>query len=401
MRCTKVTLLIMATGILISWYVSGDFAYTRCLWCWTVYFVIVSLLVDRARRKLANSLNTSDNLPRNGAPNRRPGNRVPPPSRPPITNSGKTNAPKPTPQPRPIPVPPNRHSNTGVRKTGITHQAATKPTTPPQQPVAKQTNLDKSSAAYPQDNDIEFFADKHVYLYKGAIQLTPVGKIIDLFFKPFDSEKWSQIKASQNGISQQAQLEIWDNKGEKSRQVGTFLHLQIQRYLTQHAAPELLYNYTYNGKELRVAETIDISTEWGFFLDFLAKENVIPFRCEWHVCDPALRIAGTIDLLCRNGNSFDLYDWKRSDKISKYDTAWNYGINGLGSVPDTKYYHYCLQQNLYKYILEKNYGVKIGKMYLVVLHPTEYSYRKIPVPEMAKEVNIIIDYMTTKHKRSR
>ncbi len=389
----------MATGILISWYVSGDFAYTQFLWYCTVYFVIVSLLVDRARRKLADSLNTSNNFPRNRTPNHRLGNRVPPPSIPDIPNPSNTNAQKPTPPPRPIPVPPNRNSNTGVGETGTTHQAVTKPTRPPQLPVTKQVNLDKSSVSYPQDNDIEFFADKHVYLYKGTIRLTPVSKIIDLFFRPFDSEKWSQIKASQNGISQQAQLEIWDNKGEKSRQVGTFLHLQIQRYLTQHAVPKLQYYYSYHGKELSVAETIDISTEWGFFLDFLAKENVIPFRCEWHVCDPALQIAGTIDLVCRNGNSFDLYDWKRSDKISKYDKVWDYGINGLSSVPDTKYYRYCLQQNLYKYILEKNYGVKIGKMYLIVLHPTEHSYRKVPVPEMTKEVKVIIDYLTTKFVR--
>ena len=124
-------MLIMATGILTSWYLSGDFAYTRCLWYWTVYFVIVSLLVDRARRKLTNSLNTSNNLPKYRTQNHRQVNSVSPPSRPNIPIPPKTNAQKPTPPPRPVPVPPNRHSNTGVGETNATNQATPNATPAP------------------------------------------------------------------------------------------------------------------------------------------------------------------------------------------------------------------------------------------------------------------------------
>ena len=97
-----------------------------------------------------------------------------------------------------------------------------------------------------------------------------------------------------------------------------------------------------------------------------------------------------------NDSEFDLYDWKRSDKIDRNATIWNYGINGLESVPDTRYYHYCLQLNMYKYILEKNYNIAINKMYLVVLHPVYNTYQKIEVPTMANAINSIVKYYKTK-----
>ena len=53
--------------------------------------------------------------------------------------------------------------------------------------------------------------------------------------------------------------------------------------------------------------------------------------------------------------------------------------------------HYCLQQNLYRYMLEKNYGLNVSRMNLVVLHPDYDDFRIVPIKRMDKEVNIIIN----------
>jgi len=55
--------------------------------------------------------------------------------------------------------------------------------------------------------------------------------------------------------------------------------------------------------------------------------------------------------------------------------------------------HYAIQQNLYRYILEKNYGIIINNMSIVVLHPIYNDYRKYDIPRMDKEVQIIINYL--------
>lgn len=264
----------------------------------------------------------------------------------------------------------------------------------PQLRAQNQNNIDNTKLSFVQDKDIEFFAKEHIYVYKKFIQLKAVSDVISMFFRKFDSIGWSRKKALENGISQRCQLEQWDCKGAESREVGTYLHEQIHKHFIRET-PDFTYHFQYNGEEVHVDKIVDISTEYTYFKKFLNEENIIPFRTEWQIFDPVLRIAGTIDFLSRNDSEFDLYDWKRSDKIDRNATVWNYGINGLESVPDTRYYHYCLQLNMYKYILEKNYNIAINKMYLVVLHPVYNTYQKIEVPTMTNVVNSIIGYYQT------
>jgi hypothetical protein len=42
-------------------------------------------------------------------------------------------------------------------------------------------------------------------------------------------------------------------------------------------------------------------------------------------------------------------------------------------------------------MLEKNYGIKVSRMNLVVLHPELPMYRVVPVPQMEREINIILN----------
>ena len=151
----------------------------------------------------------------------------------------------------------------------------------------------------------------------------------------------------------------------------------------------------YNGKYLQLNKRVDISKEWSFFKAFDAATDYQSFRTEWCIYDKEARMAGTVDLICsRPDGTYELYDWKRSNKVDpKEKSQWSSGINGLEHLTDTSYSHYCLQQNLYRYMLEKNYGINISRMNLVVLHPDFSTYKVVPVPVMEKEVNIIVEYI--------
>jgi CRISPR/Cas system-associated exonuclease Cas4 (RecB family) len=99
--------------------------------------------------------------------------------------------------------------------------------------------------------------------------------------------------------------------------------------------------------------------------------EIEPYRTEWKVYDDDFKLSGTIDMIFRNKNDhsvFYLYDWKRSKKQSDKDS-----------------YRYVAQLNLYKFILERNYGIKIDKMYLVYFHPSNIKYRIAYVAE--KKIN--------------
>ncbi len=60
------------------------------------------------------------------------------------------------------------------------------------------------------------------------------------------------------------------------------------------------------------------------------------------------------------------------------------------SLPDTSFYHYCIQQNLYRYMLETHYGLHVRAMNLVVLCPDYPTYYVVPVPRMEEVISQVI-----------
>lgn len=246
------------------------------------------------------------------------------------------------------------------------------------------------------DVHIQFYPQEHIYLYDGQEQFIPVSSVISCFFKPFDSYYWSEYKANQRNISQGQILEEWDSKGACSRDVGTFMHQQIENYY-KGLPYQQEFSFKYDGKYVHIEEQISLELEYMQFIEFLENHKFKPFRTEWAIYDDELKIAGTIDMIHKRGDVFDIYDWKRSHRIvdfwGKPIAVNNYGEKGLGElnqIEDTPYWHYCIQQNLYRYILERNYDIIIEKMYLVVFCDDTNEYRKLEVPRMDEVIISIV-----------
>ena len=248
------------------------------------------------------------------------------------------------------------------------------------------------------DKYIQFLPKEHIYIYKGHKQLTPVSNVISCHFEPFNAFYWSKIKADQRNVPQGQILEEWDVNGTRSREVGTFMHLQIGNYYAGLSYQQT-YRFDYKGKYVKIVnELISLTDEYSKFMEFIRYHTFKPFRTEWTVYDTELGIAGTIDMIHKIGrDTFDIYDWKRSDRI--VDSMGNpitihpYGQKGLGAlchVDDTPYWHYCIQQNLYRHILEKNYGIKIGNMYLIIFSQNRNAYTKLRVPMMDETITAIV-----------
>jgi very-short-patch-repair endonuclease len=242
---------------------------------------------------------------------------------------------------------------------------------------------DKKSIAFnlknkhPRDSRIKFYPEPHIY----TIDNTPApsaSTIIAKFFPEFDSVYWANRKAPELGMSPIEVELMWKNKGEAAAKDGTFLHEQIENFYLEQA-----YERT---------------EEFHLFENFVSEHNHIkPFRTEWRIFDEQHHIAGTIDLISENGNGYEMYDWKRSKKVvSSFNgepiknNQWQSGVGQLADIDDTSYNRYCLQQSLYKYILEKNYGLKVSKMYLIVLYPEYDKYYKVEVPYLKDKAEYIL-----------
>lgn len=259
-------------------------------------------------------------------------------------------------------------------------------------------NLNGSALQFEQDNKINFEEASHTYKDNDGCILISVSNVIRQFFKEFDAVYWSLRKCGGDEKAAGLLRDEWECKGCFATQAGTFLHLQIENYLNGNTDASMQCEVHYEGKWLKKEGITSIEKEWNHFLKFKEEVPFTPFRTEWRVCDFEYRIAGTIDLLCScEDGTYEMFDWKRSTKINPDEVnKWDSGLNGLEHLTDTSYIHYCLQQNLYRYILEKNYGLNIRSMNLVVLHPSFDSYRVVKVPRMEKEVDIILKRFSLK-----
>jgi len=137
--------------------------------------------------------------------------------------------------------------------------------------------------------------------------------------------------------------------------------------------------------------------EWGYFLEFWNQHKTIlePYRMEWSVYIEELKLAGQIDAVFRrkSDGAFFIYDWKRSKEI-KYENQFQNCLPPIDHLPDTNYWHYTLQLNIYRYILENYYDMPVKDMYLIVMHPENKTFRKLRLNRMNVEIR---DMLATLH----
>ena len=245
---------------------------------------------------------------------------------------------------------------------------------------------------YDQDQFIDFEPEQHVYTYKGQTRLLPVSSLIAYFFEKFDAQAAAQRQYERYGIPVDETLKKWERNGQMAREVGTFVHEQTESYFRDGTFAKVC-PFTFEDQ----TEMISVEKEQQHFLCFVMDYDIHPYRQEGPVYDTDLNIAGTIDMVCKEmDGEFTIYDWKRSSKVVNVlgqpiveAFGGKRGFNGI-SLPDTPFYHYCIQQNLYRYMLEAHYGVKVKAMNLVVLCADYPSYIVANVPKMDEVIEQII-----------
>ena len=96
------------------------------------------------------------------------------------------------------------------------------------------------------------------------------------------------------------------------------------------------------------------------------------YRTEWTIFAERESLAGSIDLVLQDpvDGGLVLVDWKRSAKLDqKYESFGRYMRGPLESIPDCQGWHYKLQLNAYKWIIESYYQQKVKGMFVVCAHP--------------------------------
>jgi hypothetical protein len=238
------------------------------------------------------------------------------------------------------------------------------------------------------DNHIHFDEPTHVYTVNGTSEgYCSITKFHHEFFGHFDadaviknmmrSKKWPQSQWF--GKTPQQIKDAWAANGKEASEAGTAIHLAIEMYL--------------NGATT-IPQDIQTSVEWTYFLRYWEKDSRRwqPWRTEWEIWDEPLLLAGSVDMVFKSltDDTYAIYDWKRTKEI-KMENSFQSGLGPLSHFPDCNYWQYTLQLNLYRWILEHNYGLKITELALVVLHPLNASYKKFVLPILTDEIEELLE----------
>ena len=226
------------------------------------------------------------------------------------------------------------------------------------------------------DNKISFNETNHTYTVDGK-SLQSVTNIVENCFPKFDAELHAKNTAAKMCITPEEVIAMWEQKGKESRELGTAMHQKIEKY--------------YQGEKPYEDDAFKL------FKVFAEKVKLEPYRTEWAVYDTDYNIAGTIDFVDYQDGKYTIYDWKRSDKIiangmpvkvSKYQEK---GLYPFEHLENCAYYHYALQLSLYKFILEKNYDIRVSDLRLGIFHPSYDKPYVLKMPYLENEVKTLME----------
>jgi len=242
------------------------------------------------------------------------------------------------------------------------------------------------------DNSITFEEKTHIYTIDGKKGFKSVTRLVHDCFPSFNPDKvidkmmnsrnWK--KSKYYGKTKEEIKNEWKQNGQLAAKTGTRMHLMIEHF--------------YNDMEINIDEDDIIDVEIDYFENFHKKEiennkfyKLEPYRTEWMVYDKELKLAGSIDMLfVDENNGLHIYDWKRCKEIKK-DNRWETAsLECLEKydIPNSNFWHYSFQLNIYKYIVEKNYNKTVKTMNLVCLHPNNKNkdYIKLSVPFLTNQM---------------
>jgi len=184
----------------------------------------------------------------------------------------------------------------------------------------------------------------------------------------------------------------WSDNGSSASGAGTDLHYDIECFMNNDKLPP---KYTHN--DLLQASTIhrNTSIEWQYFLQFVTDTPKLrPYRTEWCVYNEDLKLSGSIDMIYENPDgTLSIYDWKRSKEITPVNRFNKYAINPIiAHFPDSNYWHYALQLNTYRAIIESKYDKKVKDLFLVRLYPDNEvkTYDLIKMPILDEELSHLL-----------
>ncbi len=209
------------------------------------------------------------------------------------------------------------------------------------------------------DNNITLDRDTHTYNLASNpnINFISATTFISQFFEKFDAEAIAKRLVSKSpkymGMTVNEVLQLWRDAADH----GTIVHEELE-------------NYILNKSPITEPKAIH-GIEW---LKKFLKKSKFKIYPEVIIYSEELKISGTVDLLLydQQNDNYIIMDWKTSKSIGTKSYGNKKGILPASKdIQDTKFNHYALQLSLYRYLLEKYYGLNVNEHLIIHLKDEE------------------------------
>ena len=286
---------------------------------------------------------------------------------------------------------------------------------------------------HPYDDRISFVEETHVYTIDGDSSFTSVTTFLHHQFPPFEPNvviatllselrtyngKTSPNKCKYRIMALTNIQKILEERGETDPEE------KAKMLLNDTNSPEYKEEAEAIAKQWSITSTSGTKThadieyfynnipvendtvEYAHFLKFnedfqAAHPQYRPYRTEWTVFYKELKLAGSIDMIYENieDGTLMIYDWKRVKNIA-YEAFGDQTASSvhLKGVPNSNFWHYSLQLNTYKAILEAQYDKKVTRLMLVRLYPDALNYELHECANLQEEVKALFEERRLGHK---
>jgi len=259
--------------------------------------------------------------------------------------------------------------------------------------------------SHSRDENIQFFEEDHKYivLSEPNTKYTSVTTWVHKLFPNFNADEiigsmmkskgWKEGHRYWGLSPEQIKLQ-WDTNKTAVSGAGTDLHYEIECFMNNKLLPNGYTHYElYNMymSQTSINSHKEKPLEWQYFINFVKDTpHLKPFRTEWVVYNDQVKISGSIDMVYENPDgTLSIYDWKRAKNITRINNWNKFALPPqICHLPDSNFWHYAMQLNTYKVILEDKYGKAIKDLHLVRLHPDaeEKNYELIKLPDLSNDV---------------
>lgn len=249
--------------------------------------------------------------------------------------------------------------------------------------------FDISEKLFTTFNEVVYYDVPHKY-YLGDKELVSATTLIHKYQQPFDGEYWSKMKAFEFGLTTREVLNCWKFINVKGTMKGSIIHDYTEN---------LFLNKVFNYPKDQIIKEFGFDPIWNEYLmtknhvdEFKKDSNdkLIPIRTELIVYDKDSLVGGMMDMIFYNVKAceYQVFDWKTNKDIT-FENKYQKLSGCLSDLDDCDFNIYSLQLSLYKYIIEKHTGIKLGKSYIIWFSHNNENYKIIETKDLSNYIDLI------------